>query len=85
MILQIFIEIGSYFTDIEQKASWHSFFWDTVYYGKTMHVTLIWVRHDYHRIKGKDFVASDVYCAVSTSCMTCLRGRVVNTPGRHVQ
>ena len=25
-ILTIFIEIGSYLTDIEQKISWHSFF-----------------------------------------------------------
>jgi len=30
-ILPIFIEIGSYLTDEEQKISWHSFFWDTVY------------------------------------------------------
>jgi len=29
--LPIFIEIGSYLTDKEQKISWHSFFWDTVY------------------------------------------------------
>jgi len=27
----IFIEIGLYLTDKEQKISWHSFFWDTVY------------------------------------------------------
>jgi len=31
-ILPIFIQIGSYLTDKEQKISWHSFFWDTVYY-----------------------------------------------------
>jgi len=30
-ILPIFIKIGSYLTDKEQKISWHSFFWDTVY------------------------------------------------------
>jgi len=30
-IRPIFIEIGSYLTDKEQKISWHSFFWDTVY------------------------------------------------------
>ena len=30
-ILTIFIEIGSYLTDREQKISCHSFFWDTVY------------------------------------------------------
>jgi len=30
-ILPIFIEIGSYLTDKDQKISWHSFFWDTVY------------------------------------------------------
>jgi len=30
-ILTIFIEISSYLTDREQKISWHSFFWDTVY------------------------------------------------------
>jgi len=30
-VLPIFIEIGSYLTDKEQKISWHSFFWDTVY------------------------------------------------------
>ena len=30
-ILPIFIEIGSYLTDKEQKISWHIFFWDTVY------------------------------------------------------
>ena len=29
-ILPIFIEIGSYLTEKEQKISWHSFFWDTV-------------------------------------------------------
>jgi len=29
-ILPIFIKIGSYLTDKEQKISWHSFFWDTV-------------------------------------------------------
>jgi len=28
MILQIFTEIGSYSTDMEQKVCWHSFFWD---------------------------------------------------------
>jgi len=32
-LLAIFIEIGSYLTDKEQKISWHSFFWDTVYIG----------------------------------------------------
>jgi len=31
-ILPIFIEIGSYLTDREQKTIWHSFFWDTVYF-----------------------------------------------------
>jgi len=31
-IVPIFIEIGSYLTDKEQKISWHSFFWDTVYF-----------------------------------------------------
>ena len=29
--LPIFIEIGSYVTDTEQKKSWHVFYWDTVY------------------------------------------------------
>jgi len=29
-ILPIFIEIGSYLTEKEQKISWHRFFWDTV-------------------------------------------------------
>jgi len=28
-ILPIFIEIGSYLTDKEQKISWHSFFFET--------------------------------------------------------
>jgi len=31
-IFAIFIEIGLYLTEKEQKISWHSFFWDTVYY-----------------------------------------------------
>jgi len=30
-MLPFFIEIGLYLTDKEQKISWHSFFWDTVY------------------------------------------------------
>ena len=30
-ILPIFIQIGSYLTNKEQKISWHSFFWDTAY------------------------------------------------------
>jgi len=32
-ILPIFIQISSYLTDKEQKISWHSVFWDTVYNG----------------------------------------------------
>jgi len=30
--LPIFIKIGSYLTDTEQKISCHSFYWDTLYY-----------------------------------------------------